>query len=469
VLLYFQGREAVAIKTEEGDLNQPLIKELGEFIKAKLTEFNVKGVAVGLIHDGKEYLMGYGVSNIKHPFPMDGDTLLQIGSISKTFTATLAMRLVDMGKLDLDAPVRTYIPDFKLQAAETAAKLTVRDLFTHKAGWVGDWFLDTGTGADAIARYVTEMANFEQLTPLGTMWSYNNASFNLAGRIIEIVSGLPYEQALEELIFKPLGIDNAFFFAQDVITRKFAVGHQGENVARPWALPRASHAAGAICTSVREMMKYARFQLGDGTAPDGTTVLKPEIMQEMFTAQTKASNNMADATAIAWMLREVGGVTTVGHGGATNGYMAAFQMIPEKNFAMGLLTNSSTGGQLNRDVQKWILENFVGVNEPELTPLEMPSEKLAEYSGTYAAALTKYEITVKDNNLVVQAIPQGGFPVKGTPAAPPPPPVRLAFYAEDKVFGLDEPSKNIRSEFLRHPDGSIGWYRAGGRIARPQK
>jgi CubicO group peptidase (beta-lactamase class C family) len=460
----------MAIETITGDLEDALFKELSAFIFAKQEEHGVPGYAVGILHEGKEYLAGFGITSTENPVPVDADTLFQIGSISKTFTATLMMRLVEMGKVELAAPVRRYIPDFALQDEEAAAKVTVQDLFTHKAGWVGDIFLDTGWGEDAVAKFVKEMATFEQLTPLNEVWSYNNASFNLAGRIIEVVSGMTFEHAMQEYIFNPLGMVNAFYFAHDAITRKVTNGHIGKKVARPWSLARASHAAGAICTNVREMMQYARFQLGDGTAQSGGRVLNQETMRLMQSALTTASNNSADATGIAWMLREVGGVMTIGHGGATNGYMAAFYMIPSQNFAICLLSNSSAGGLLNRDVLKWAYEKFCGAVEPELNFLDLAEEKLNEYVGAYEAALTRHELSLKEGVLYWQPSSKGGFPVKTSPpSTTPPAPVRVAFYAEDKFVALDEPFKDTKSEFLRNSDGTIAWFRSGGRISRPVK
>ena len=97
----------------------------------------VPGLAVGVLHQGEVTAAGFGVTNVDHPLPVTADTLFQAGSISKTFTATLALRLVEMGKLDLNLPVRHYLPDFNVQAEEVATKATLRHLFTHMTGWRG--------------------------------------------------------------------------------------------------------------------------------------------------------------------------------------------------------------------------------------------------------------------------------------------------------------------------------------------
>lgn len=135
------------------------------------------------------------------------------------------MRLVDRGDVDLDAPVRRYVPELTLSDEQTAQQVTVLHLLNHTAGWAGDLLDNTGTGDDALARYVPRMARLEQVTPLGTTVSYNNASLSLAGRLIELVTGKTFEDAMKELVFEPLGLTRSFFFPNDVMTRRFVVGH----------------------------------------------------------------------------------------------------------------------------------------------------------------------------------------------------------------------------------------------------
>ena len=160
---------------------------------------------------------------------MDGATLFQFGSTGKTFTSVAILRLVEEGTVDLDAPVRTYVPELRLQDGHVAETITVLQLLNHTAGWEGDDFTDTGEGDDAIARYVANMAQLRQLTPPGFVVSYNNASLSLAGRIIEKVTGKVYERAMKELVLDPVGLNDTLFFANDVMTRRFVVGHRRED------------------------------------------------------------------------------------------------------------------------------------------------------------------------------------------------------------------------------------------------
>ena len=190
-----------------------------------LKELEVPGASVGVLIDGVEHYAYAGVTSVENPLEVDETTLFQFGSTGKTYTATAIMRLVEQGKVDLHAPVRTYVPELRLKDEGVASSVTVLQLLNHTAGWDGDLMTDTGTGDDALAKYVALMADIEQVTPLGETVSYNNASLSLAGLIIEKVTGTTFERAIGDLLLDPLGMSSTLFFAGDVITRRFAVGH----------------------------------------------------------------------------------------------------------------------------------------------------------------------------------------------------------------------------------------------------
>jgi CubicO group peptidase (beta-lactamase class C family) len=278
-----------------------IFDQVCDAVRAAMAETQTPGVAVGLLHEGEEHVAGFGVTSTENPLEVTPDTLFQIGSITKTFTGTAAMRLVERGELELDAPVRTYLPELKLSDEDVAARVTMRHLLTHTGGWIGDYFDDYGTGDDALARMCEALAMLPQLTPLGEVWSYNNAGFYLAGRVIEVVTGKPYETALQELVLDPLGLENTFFFADDVMTRRFAVGHHRSEegpptVARPWGIGRAHHAAGGIASSVRELLRYARFHMGDGEG-----VVQRSTLEEMQRTQFE-SGSIFELVGITWSI-----------------------------------------------------------------------------------------------------------------------------------------------------------------------
>jgi CubicO group peptidase (beta-lactamase class C family) len=442
-----------------------LDSELHAMIEAAMAHYHVPGVAVGISHDGAEQSGGLGVTNVDHPLAVDAHTLYQIGSISKTFTGTTAMRLVEQGKLDLDTPVRTYLPDLRLADAEATERATMKHLLTHTGGWVGDYFDDFGAGDDALAKVAVAMADVPQVAPLGTLWSYNNAAFYLAGRVIEMIAGKPFEEVVQELVLDPLGMKHTYFFARNVITERFAVGHTVTDgtpvVARPWELPRIVNPAGGLLSDVPDLLTYARFHMGDGAAQDGTRVLTPESVRYMQTPLF--SKGSQGEMGLTWMLEEVGGVRTVRHSGGTVGQQTTLVLVPSRHFALTVLTNASRGGELHGEATKWILSHYLGLEDPEPAPLDSTAEQLAPYIGRYTAAATDLELRVGDEGLMLHQFPKGGFPHKGIAAPKPPPPVRAALYGDDLLIGLDEPMKGTRGEFIRDADGAVAWLRLGSR------
>jgi CubicO group peptidase (beta-lactamase class C family) len=168
-----------------------LLDKLDAKIRTAMKEHAIPGVALGMIYRGIRYIKGYGVTNVDYPVPVDGDTLFRIGSTTKTFTGTVAMRLVEQGKLDLDTRVRDCLPEFATSQPSVASRVTVRQLLNHSAGWLGEFYADMGPGDNALARYVAGMARLPQLTPPGETFAYNNAAIVLAGRVIEAVTNLP--------------------------------------------------------------------------------------------------------------------------------------------------------------------------------------------------------------------------------------------------------------------------------------
>ena len=460
--------DQAAVRKIEG----PVFRLLDQKVVEAMERLHVPGVAVGVLHEGKEHAAGFGVTNVDHPLPVDGDTLFQIGSTTKTVTGTAAMRLVEMGALDLDVPIRTYLPDLRLSSEEVAARVTLRHLFTHTAGWVGDYFDDPAHGDDALAKIVAAMTDLPQLTPLGEVWSYNNSGFYLAGRVIEVATGKTYQAAVKELVLDPLGMTMSFFFAAEVITYRVATGHhvidERPVVARPWALPRAGHPAGGIISTVKDQLRYARFHMGDGVAGDGTRLLAPASVALMQSPQVEASGG--NEWGLTWGIRRRGGVRIILHGGATRGQMSAFVMVPERDFAITVLTNADRGSTLHDELTRWALGHYLGLEEPEPTPLELSEEELAPHVGRYvgAGSTSDFDLSLRDGGLVIQVILKGGFPTKESPPPPAPPPMRMAFFDVDRVVVLDAPMKGARGEFLRNPDGSIAWLRISRIRARQE-
>ena len=437
----------------------------------------VPGVSVGLCHEGREQYAYFGVTSVENPLPVDEDTLFQFGSTGKTYTATTMLRLVDQGLVDLDAPVRTYLPGLKLKDEETAKNVTVLQLFNHTAGWAGDVFENTGDGDDALARYVEGMAKIDQVTPLGSTVSYNNAALSLAGRVIEVVTGKTYEQAVREHVFEPLGMTHSFFFPNEIMTRRFATGHEQHpdgriTVSRPWAMARSGSPAGGISSNSKDLITWARFHLGDGTARDGSRVLPEALLKKMQepTFEMKGSA-LGDYVGISWLLRDVEGVRFVGHGGDTIGQHSQFVMVPERDFAISVMTNCGPNGStFMEELVKWALEAYIGVVERDPEPIDADDATLAQYTGRYETAAVWAEITAEKSRLIVnvEIKPETLKQLydEGTEVPEQPPiPLGLLEGTGDRYVVSDGPGKGMRGYFVRNAAGEIEAVHVGGRLA----
>jgi CubicO group peptidase (beta-lactamase class C family) len=446
--------------------------ELGRQLAEAAERHRVPGAAAGIAMGSSEAYAFHGVTSLENPLPVDERTLFQVGSTTKTFTATALMRLVEAGRVALDAPVRTYVPELELRDEDVAARVTVLHLLNHTAGWTGDFFEDTGDGDDALARYVARMADLEQVTPLGATASYNNAAFSLAGRVIERVMGRTYEAALRELVLDPLELAETHLEPGEVMTRRFAVGHHLEGdellLARRWHLSRAARPAGGVIATAADQIRYARFHLGDGTA-GGRRVLGADSLARMRqpTASLKASS-LGDSVGIAWLLKDVDGVRLVQHGGTTNGQLSALVTVPERDFAVTVLTNSGTGGQLHRDVVRWALERCLGVVQTDPEPLPLSAEELAPYAGSYHTANGVLTMTVEGERLVAVVVysEDAMSRLRGIYGehVPEPRPVALRMLPDDRFTVVEGPAKGSRGYFVRE-GGAVSGVDFGGRLA----
>jgi CubicO group peptidase (beta-lactamase class C family) len=376
--------------------------ELLAHARSRMVELTIPGMAVGVWHNDALLTAGLGTTSAEYGLPVHEHTLFQIGSISKTFLGTAVMLLIQQGKLELDTPVRRYLPELRLSDAHVAEQVTMRHLLTHTGGWTGDFFQDTGWGNDALAQYVALMEQLPQEFPLGTLFSYNNAGFNLAARVIEKVCQSTFEQAMSDLLFAPLGLEETFYYPDDAMTRSFAVGHIVDTnvatIARPWSIGRSAHGAGGIAASIGDLLQYAAFHSAGGTNARGEQILSAAHCLAMRHGQAP-TGSMPDQIGLTWFLRESNGQQIIGHGGATNGQMALLTIVPGASFAIASLTNSSTGVTLNNELARMALRLFLSIEESDPQPVQSSVEELEQYVGTYANPLYDYELRLADTTL----------------------------------------------------------------------
>ncbi|MFI7639694.1 serine hydrolase domain-containing protein [Nonomuraea sp. NPDC049400] len=447
-------------------------EKLSEFVEVTAREFDIPGVAVGVLAGGQEFVASHGMTSLDNPLPVDDKTLFHLASVTKTFTATALMRLVAAGKVDLDAPVRRYVPELVLADETAAAQITVLNLLNHTAGL--DWnLIDTEDGDGSLAAFVAKMADLALIAPPGARASYSQAGYNLAGRIIENVTGLSFEKAISSLVLEPAGLSNTFFEPDDIMVRRFAVGHnRGEDgalrSAQPWkswrAGMRGNNPGGGIVSSVSDLLAWARFHLG---AAEG--VLPAEVLRRMQepTIELRAST-LGDAFGICWFLREVDGVRTIGHGGSGNGQFAELLIVPERDFAVVSLANAGPDGYpFNQAVVRWALEHYLGVVERDPEPIPYDQTRAREVAGRYEIDAMNLDLATDGTRLTLEVGIKPEIRQASQDDMPPDyPPAAVGFLPGDgdEYIITEGGLKGQRGFFTRDDSGTVVGVDLAGRL-----
>jgi CubicO group peptidase (beta-lactamase class C family) len=193
---------------------------------------------------------------------------------------------------------------------------------------------------------------------------------------------------------------------------------------------------------------------------DGNKIVKRKTLEAMRVKQVNAGGR--GDMGITWFIRYADDLTAYAHGGATHGQQAYFFYIPEKDFTLAILTNSDDGGIITAQTFGMALELYFGIKMKSPKPLATPQE-LKEFIGRYKIGTECFDIKVKGKHLVYHHIPQGGFPTPDSPPGPAMPPMRFAFYDQDKLIGLDEPYDGALADIIRDDAGRVEYFRVGGR------
>lgn len=354
-----------------------------------------------------------GVANVVTGVDVTPDTLFQIGSNTKIYTAALVMQLVERGEVELDQPVRRYIEDFRVADEEASRSITVRHLLTHSSGIQGDYFDDFGRGDDCTALYVRSLRHIGQLHAPGERFSYCNSGFVAAGHLLERVAGMPYHQVLRERLLTPLRLAHTTVLLEEMVGFRYAAGHTGGERGTPTVVPSLMMARAAVpagsrtSATARDVLGFVRMHLDGGQAPDGQAVLAPESVAAMQRPQYPLPGSVTGRARVglSWMMDEWGGHRVIGHTGGTIGQLSFLQVMPEDRVAVCLLTNSTTGGRLWRDVGRLVFEEVVGVAMPQVPrpPVGGIDLDLVPYAGVFERLGLHMELSVEGHHLIAIA------------------------------------------------------------------
>ena len=278
---------------------------LDENLARLIAKHDVPAASIAVFADGEVSEAAAGVLNLNTGVEATTDSVFQIGSITKLWTTTLIMQLVAEDKVDLDRPVRDYLPEFKLADEVAAAAVTPRHLLIHTGGFSGDAFTPTSRGDDGVELYVRDVVpGLAQEVPLGAGFSYNNAGFVILGRIAEVLRGKPYHELVREHIVVPLEQKHVATIPDEALLYRTALGHISPKPGAPlqaapqWSLVHGMAPAGALLAmSARDLIAFGRAYLD-------ATLLDRSAIDSLWEPQVDVppTGGLAEQWGLGWMI-----------------------------------------------------------------------------------------------------------------------------------------------------------------------
>ncbi len=386
---------------------------LADAVETAARAHGIPGIAAAVVRGSDVRGAAYGTLNVATNVAATEDSVFQIGSITKVFTGTLVMQLVDAGSVELDAPIRRYLPDLRIAGAPIEETITVRTLLAHTSGILGDFFIGTGSNDDATQRYVERCSELRYLTEPG-IFSYCNSGYVILGRMIEVISGATWIANVRAKLLEPLRMD-VLTDPEDTMLYRAAAGHvispSGEIALTPTPfLPRSTESAGARLTmSPATLLRFARMHLRDGLAEDGTRVLSSASARAMRELQVSLPVRFHhnDGYGLSWAIRDASeGI--VGHNGGTIGQSAFLLLFPNAELAISVLTNvtSPTAAAAFEDILRVVAGSVDGMRLRAAPAVDPTSAAALRQARDFAPLVGRYKTAMSE--IVVHA-DEGGL------------------------------------------------------------
>ncbi|MFT3997595.1 MAG: serine hydrolase, partial [Asticcacaulis sp.] len=399
--------------------------DIDAIVESFMAAFSTPGVAVAVIRPGQpDYVKGYGVRTLGKPEKVDTHTQFGVASNTKAFTAAAMALLVEDGKVEWDAPVIRYIPEFKMQDPALTPLVSVRDLLSHRAGLgLGQGDLMLFPASDHTREdQLKGVAHLKPKYPFRSGYAYNNVMFTIAGLVIERVSGLSYEAFVTQRLLKPLGMIDSVVGWPNVTGANVAGRHArltgplrgiGDyKVVLPEETLSFSPAAGLV-TSVTGILPWLHVQLKKGVLPDGQRLFSEASSREMWKPNTIVGSGAGPTTeapaaalfrtyGLGWFIQDYRGLRLVSHSGGLVGQVTQQALLPEKGIAVAVYTNVEDG--VSSQIRNALLDRLIGApsydwlnaakvstakaaekalaDAPQLKP-GIPSLPLDAYAGSY--------------------------------------------------------------------------------------
>jgi len=375
----FVAVAAAALLAANVSLAAPPKQAIDQSVKRAMEEFQVPGMAVSVVHDGKVYYAkGHGVLEHGKKAGVDDRTLFQIGSVSKAFTAAALALLADEGKLQWDAPVIDYLPEFRMHDAWVTREFTVRDLLTHRSGLplgAGD-LLIFPEGKTTREEVIHALRYFEPSSSFRARFDYDNLLYIVAGEVVARLSGMPFEEFLEQRLLGPLGMRDCSATleraAPDAVKATPHVLVEGALQTTRSGITGVAAAAGGINCSARSMARWLAFVLNRGVTATGEQLISAAQFGQLLNPVTllpspgylvEHAGSYLNAYALGWNVSTFYGQPMISHGGGVLGMTTLVMLLPKQGLAVFASGNQMSAAP--RAVVNDIVDRFLADQSPE--------------------------------------------------------------------------------------------------------
>jgi CubicO group peptidase (beta-lactamase class C family) len=445
------------------------LASIEKLLEEKRKDFGIPGMSLAIVKDDKViYLKGLGVKDFEKNIPVTPDTRFAIGSSTKAFTAMLAVMSADEGKLSLDDSPKKFLPYFTLRDEEAAAKITMRDLLSHRSG-LNRTDLAMVTGVLNREELIKVAGMAKPTAKLGEKWQYQNIMYTAAGEAVAKAQNSTWDDLIAKRIFKPLGMNNSDTRIEDMQkSRDYSFGYDYNSTTKvtrrlPQRAIPAAAPAGAINSSARDMAQWVRFMLGNGTF-NGKRLVSEKGFEELTRKQINIGGSVD--YGLGWFLRQWNGHKVVEHGGNIDGFNAQVTLMPDQKLGFVLLTNV-TASPIGTIAMGIIWQELVG-NPAAATvsygdPVSDPKREVGKY---LLPAGVSFDVSLKDDKLVLTVPGQPPYPLERIGYRR----YKLGDPAPAGFFVTFRPAKDKESEtelFLEQPQGNVVLQKVSSDGAKP--
>lgn len=446
-----------------------LESRLRRLVPSLAESVGVPGVAVAIAHGGDQFFVYTGAANDAGR-PVDDRSIFEIGSITKIWTATAAMQLVDEGRVALDDLVVSVLPSFRLEDPDVSRQITIRHLLTHATGFDGDVFVDTGESDGGIERYVNALVTIKPYGAPGILFSYCNAGMVVLGRVVEVLRGMPYDDVLRTHLIEPLGLSNAYTDPFQAPVGFVVTGHAqpGGQVVPLGAMPRGMSPTGTrLSMTASDLLTFGQLHAQLAPRPGDVPLLSSAALRDMRTPQPVTVPPLGPnygARGLGWSIETLSGTAVLSHNGHTRGQVAALRVVPDRDLVIVVLTNGGDAYTVIDEVVTSALYGAAGLrSEPPIVPQQESSPvEVPTYDGTYEGYASRHRVSrANDGKLWMTSTYADSL------GSAPPTRVELQHVSGDTFLAVvDDCGRYPIFTFVRSDDGSVAFLHGGRAVPR---